>query len=266
MSDAAFYECRGVSRSFENGGRVLEILRDVTFSVAEGELLSVLGLSGSGKSTLLHLMGLLDRPSTGDIRFLGQEIGSAPESVRTALRATEFAFVFQFYYLLPEFDALENVMFPARIAASSGFKHRAPTGAAERRDRAEELLKRVGLGERLRHRPHQLSGGERQRTAIARALMNRPRIVFCDEPTGNLDPRTAAEVHSLFRELNESLGQTFVVVTHDPRMAAASKRRIHLEDGRIADEATPASSMTPATPMTSATSVPGSAPEPPRAE
>jgi lipoprotein-releasing system ATP-binding protein len=237
MSDAPdFYACRGVARSFKNGDETLEILRDVTFSVAEGELLAILGLSGSGKSTLLHLMGLLDRPTSGEIRFLGEEIGRASEKVRTALRAAEFAFVFQFYYLLPELDALENVAFPARIAAGSGVPHRAPTTSAERKARAEELLSRVGLSARLRHRPHQLSGGERQRTAIARALMNRPRVVFCDEPTGNLDPKTAAETHALFRELNASLNQTFVVVTHDPRMAAAAARRIRLEDGRIVPE------------------------------
>ena len=263
MSEAGdFYSCRGVARTFENGGKTLEILTDVTFDVAAGELLSILGLSGSGKSTLLHLMGLLDRPTKGEIRFLGEEIGQAPESVRTALRATEFAFVFQFYYLLPEFDALENVMFPARIAASAGKPHRAPVGGRERRERAEDLLRRVGLGERLRHRPHQLSGGERQRTAIARALMNRPRIVFCDEPTGNLDPRTAAEVHGLFRELNETLGQTFVVVTHDPRMAAASKRRIRLDEGRMYDDAAIAAAAALATSAGAANPVSGAAPNP----
>lgn len=237
MNDVGgFFSCRGLARSFDNGGRTLEILRDATFDVTEGEFVAVQGLSGCGKSTLLHLLGLLDRPTAGEIRFLGEELGRAPDAVRNALRATEFAFVFQFYYLLPEFDALENVMLPARIAAGTGAPHRAPTTAAERRARAEELLTRVGLGARLRHRPNQLSGGERQRTAIARALMNRPRIVFCDEPTGNLDPKTAAEIHALFRELNEATRQTFVVVTHDPRMASAARRRVLLEDGRILPE------------------------------
>jgi lipoprotein-releasing system ATP-binding protein len=238
MNDPApFFSCRGVARSFDNGGRTLEILRDVTFDVAEGEFVAVQGLSGCGKSTLLHLMGLLDRPTSGEIRFLGEELGRAPDSVRNTLRATEFAFVFQFYYLLPEFNALENVMLPALIAAGSGAAHRAPTTTAERRARAEELLSRVGLGERMKHRPNQLSGGERQRTAVARALMNRPRIVFCDEPTGNLDPKTAAEMHELIRELNGATKQTFIVVTHDPRMASAARRRVLLDDGRIVPEA-----------------------------
>lgn len=226
------YEARGVTRSFEVAGDRLDILKGVDLVVESGELLAVMGMSGSGKTTLLHILGLLDRPTAGEVLLDGVDLARAPDARRNAVRATEIAFVFQFYYLLPEFSALENVMFPALVASGTGLKHRAPEGVAAREARARELLDRVGLSSRLRHKPDQLSGGERQRVAIARALMNRPRIVFCDEPTGNLDPKTASGVHALFRELNRDMGQTFVVVTHDIRMADAASRRVHLVDGR----------------------------------
>jgi lipoprotein-releasing system ATP-binding protein len=227
------YEVRGVTRTFKVAGGTLPILRGVDLSVREGDFLAIQGTSGVGKTTLLHIMGLLDRPTSGDVSFEGVELGRAPDSRRGELRAIDFAFVFQFYYLLPEFNAIENVEFPALIANGYGSAHRAPKTRRERMERAGDLLKRVGLGARLEHRPHQLSGGERQRVAIARALMNQPRIVFCDEPTGNLDSRTAAGVHELFRELNETLRQTFVVVTHEERMAVAARHRIFLNDGVI---------------------------------
>jgi lipoprotein-releasing system ATP-binding protein len=235
------YEVRGVTRTFKIAGTTLNILRGVDLAVDEGDFLAVQGTSGVGKTTLLHIMGLLDRPTTGEVRFMGEELGQAPDRRRGELRAIDFAFVFQFYYLLPEFNAIENVAFPSLIANGYGPGHRAPKTHRERMDRAAELLGRVGLSERRHHRPHQLSGGERQRVAIARALMNQPRIVFCDEPTGNLDSRTARGIHELFRELNETLKQTFVVVTHEERMAQAARHKVFLADGQIIPAAETAS-------------------------
>ncbi len=229
----AIYESRGVTRHFVIGDERLEILKGVDLSVERGELLAIMGMSGSGKTTLLHILGLLDRPTSGAVLLDGEDLAQAPDSRRNMIRATEIAFVFQFYYLLPEFTALENVMFPSLVAEGTGLAHRAPREKSAREARARELLSQVGLASRVRHKPDQLSGGERQRVAIARALMTQPRIVFCDEPTGNLDPRTAAGVHSLFRDLNATLGQTFVIVTHDARMADAASRRVMLEDGRV---------------------------------
>ena len=230
---SAFFEVRHVSRVYRQTGEELVILKDVNLAVDTGDFVSVQGTSGTGKTTLLHIMGLLDRPTSGQVFFDGEEVGAVSDSRRGVLRAVDFAFVFQFYYLLPEFDALHNVAFPALIARGTGVPTRAPLTKSGRLERAAELLARVGLSGRHKHRPHQLSGGERQRVAIARALMNQPRIVFCDEPTGNLDPKTAAGVQELFGELNATLGQTFVVVTHEERMAAVAKRRVILADGVI---------------------------------
>jgi lipoprotein-releasing system ATP-binding protein len=227
------FEVRGVTRTFKVAGDVLPILRGVDLAIEEGDFLAVQGTSGVGKTTLLHIMGLLDRPNGGDVLFAGEELGRASDRRRGELRALEFAFVFQFYYLLPEFNAVENVALPALIANGYRAAHRAPRTHQARLDRARELLDRVGLSRRARHRPHQLSGGERQRVAIARALMNQPRIVFCDEPTGNLDSRTAAGIHDLFRELNQTLRQTFVVVTHEESMALAARHRVFLRDGVV---------------------------------
>jgi lipoprotein-releasing system ATP-binding protein len=234
MSDKhPIFEVRGVTRTFKVAGTVLPILRGVDLAIEEGDFLAVQGTSGVGKTTLLHIMGLLDRPTTGEVRFKGEELGRAPDGRRGELRAIDFAFVFQFYYLLPEFNAIENVAFPALIANGYRSEHRAPKSHKARMDRAADLLMRVGLSGRHHHRPHQLSGGERQRVAIARALMNEPRIVFCDEPTGNLDSRTARGIHELFRELNATLRQTFVVVTHEESMALAARHRVFLKDGVV---------------------------------
>jgi lipoprotein-releasing system ATP-binding protein len=227
------FEVRGVTRTFKVAGQTLQILRGVDLAIDEGDFLAVQGTSGVGKTTLLHIMGLLDRPTSGEVLFRGEELGRAPDRRRGELRAIDFAFVFQFYYLLPEFNAIENVAFPSLIANGYGKEHRAPRTHKKRLERAGELLARVGLSERRHHRPHQLSGGERQRVAIARALMNQPRIVFCDEPTGNLDSRTAKGIHGLFRELNETLRQTFVVVTHEESMALAARHRVFLSDGAV---------------------------------
>ena len=232
--DDLLYVVKGLRKTFRMGGQKIEVLRGIDLSIPRGDFLAVKGSSGTGKSTLLHIMGLLDQATAGALRYDGRDLVGASDRVRTRLRAAEFAFVFQFYYLLPEFDATENVVMSSLIAAG-----RAPAlkqaGSKERRERARALLERVGLGHRLEHRPSQLSGGERQRVAIARALINEPRIVFCDEPTGNLDSKTAAGIHELLHELNESLGQTIVVVTHEPAMADAARRVLHMVDGVIAD-------------------------------
>ena len=239
MNDASaadgeiFFSARGIGRHFRMGGTRIEVLHGVDLDVARGDFVAIKGSSGTGKSTLLHILGLLDRPSEGSLTFEGKELARASESVRTALRATEFSFVFQFYYLLPEFNTVENVFMPALIAGDGVRSLRGRNGRKERRARATELLERVGLGHRLKHRPSRLSGGERQRVAIARALMNQPRIVFCDEPTGNLDTRTAEEIHALLGELNETLEQTIVVVTHERAMAEAARRSLEMIDGVI---------------------------------
>ena len=230
-SPSLIYGVRGIERTFRTGGRDVRVLRGVDLDIRDGEFVAVRGPSGSGKSTLLHILGLLDRPSAGNISYRGRDLGGIGERQRTALRATEFGFIFQFYYLLPEFTALENVLMPARIAG-----RRARIARAGRRERASGLLERVGLGHRLEHRPDQLSGGERQRVAIARALMNEPRIVFCDEPTGNLDSRTAEGIHELLSELNETLGQTIVAVTHEPAMARVAHRVLHMRDGVVIED------------------------------
>jgi putative ABC transport system ATP-binding protein len=223
-----------------NGGPVLEIhgltkrypggvdaLRGVDMVVEEGELLCVVGPSGSGKSTLLHIMGSLERPSEGTVRVAGQDVASLPDRQLAALRARHVGFVFQQFFLLEGTTAVDNV--------AQGLLYLG-VPAAQRRGRAGEQLRRVGLGHRVTHRPTQLSGGERQRVAIARALVGRPSIVFADEPTGNLDSRSGAQIVGLLHELNAD-GTTIVVISHDLELAAALPRRVHIRDGEIeADE------------------------------
>jgi lipoprotein-releasing system ATP-binding protein len=219
-----FLEARGLVKSYPVGGQLLTVLRDLELEVEAGEMLAIVGASGVGKSTLLHLLGGLDRVDQGRIAIDGVELTAMPDAEVVAFRNRRVGFVFQFHHLLPEFNALENAEMPMRIA-------RMPM--AETRPRAEEILKRVGLGERLTHRPGMLSGGEQQRVAVARALVMRPSILLADEPTGDLDEQTADTLHALLREMHKAYGLTSVIATHNPRLAAACDRTLRLESGRL---------------------------------
>jgi len=225
----AFLEVRDVTKSFRIGSETLQVLQGVDFDLAEGEILAIVGQSGSGKSTLLHQVGLLDKPDRGRVVYQGMEMPLVGARAAYARNRT-FGFVFQFYHLLPEFTALENVLMPALILRS-WFSYRRER--KELRENARSLLERVGLGARMTHRPPQLSGGERQRVAIARALMNRPPILLCDEPTGNLDRRTAAGVRDLLWDLNRSERQSMILVTHDAGIAGQAHRTMTLVDGKL---------------------------------
>ena len=202
------------------------MLRGITLTIQQGEMLSVEGASGVGKSTLLHVLGTLDLPTSGKIQFEGQDITRFSPAALDEFRGQRIGFVFQFHHLLPEFTALENVMMPALIQR---------TPRREARQRAADLLARVGLGHRLTHRPGQLSGGEQQRVALVRALVMRPRLLLADEPTGNLDTKTSEEMHALFFDFNREFGTTMLVVTHNPDLAASMPRRIRMIDGRLED-------------------------------
>ena len=224
MSDTVL-EAQAVHKSFHQGPVVLEVLRGVALNVAAGERVAIVGASGSGKTTLLQILGGLDPPSSGVVRVAGRDIHSLSEAERGLLRNHTLGFVYQFHHLLPEFSALENVAMPLLVRRSK---------VALERESARALLERVGLGERLHHRPHQLSGGERQRAAVARALVTQPRVVLADEPTGNLDGANAESVFALMLELNRERGTSLVVVTHDVRLAGRMERIYELERGTLA--------------------------------
>ncbi len=208
----------------EGGSSRLEVLRGIDLEVAEGEMIAIVGASGSGKSTLLHLLGGLDRPSEGSVLWNGRDISKLDDEALASLRGSHAGFVFQFHHLLPEFTALENVMMPLLIQ-----RVRSRDAAA----RAKEVLASVGLTDRFGHKPGELSGGEQQRVAVARALANRPRIVFADEPTGNLDSVSSAQIHDLLSELNRADRQSFLIVTHDETFAARSNRVFRMVDGLL---------------------------------
>ncbi len=220
---------RNLTKEYVDGPRVVRVLTGLELEITAGERVAIVGESGVGKSTLLHILGTLDRPTSGEVWFDGEELASKSDHELAHFRNREVGFIFQFHHLLPDFTALENVMMPMLIS-----------GAARdtARRRAADLLVRVGLAERFEHRPGELSGGEQQRVAVARALIQEPRVVLADEPTGNLDPGTAAGVQDLLIELNAERHITLVVVTHSGALASAMDRTLRLAGGRIATEAT----------------------------
>jgi lipoprotein-releasing system ATP-binding protein len=221
----SFLEARGIRKGYTVGQNALTVLRDLDLTVDAGEMVAIVGASGVGKSTLLHILGGLDRAEAGTISIAGIDLTTLPDAEVVAFRNRQVGFVFQFHHLLPEFSALENAAMPMRIARIR---------TAEARDRAEELLRRVGLGERLTHRPGMLSGGEQQRVAVARALVMRPAVLLADEPTGDLDEQTAGALHDLLQEMHRAYGLTSVIATHNPRLAGACDRILRLEGGRLA--------------------------------
>lgn len=219
-------EAKGLHKIYKIGASELHVLKGIDLEVKEGEAFAILGPSGAGKSTLLHLLGGLDSPTEGEVFVDGVNIYSISERERAKLRNKKIGFVFQFYHLLPEFDALENVALPLLIRSENG-------NLRDSRKKAIEILTAVGLSERLHHRPNQLSGGEQQRVAIARALINDPEILLCDEPTGNLDSETGKHILDLLWDLNQKRKMTMIIVTHEAEIAEKAGVVLHIKDGRI---------------------------------
>ncbi len=217
--------CEGLTQTYLSGGRPLTVLKDISFTLDHGGFLAIVGPSGSGKTTLLGLLAGLDRPAAGSVWLDGVDLSTLSEDARARLRAQKVGFVFQSFHLIPTLTARENVQVPLELRDEAGAE-----------SRAEELLRRVGLGDRMDHYPAQLSGGEQQRVALARAFSTRPRLLFADEPTGNLDGRTGHTIIELMLELNRELGTTLVLVTHDHELARLARRTIRLADGQIVDD------------------------------
>ena len=226
MSD--LLTCTNLNKEFNEGAHKLQVLKDVTFSIAKGEQVAIVGSSGSGKSTLLHLLGALDKPTSGQVFFEQQDIFRFSANQQAQFRNQSLGFVYQFHHLLPEFSALENVAMPLLIAKQA---------VKQAEQTALEMLTKVGLQHRASHKPAELSGGERQRVAIARALVNQPKLVLADEPTGNLDHKTGESIYQLLRELREQLQTSFVVVTHDVALASKLDRSLNIIDGVLVEHA-----------------------------
>lgn len=227
MNDSFVLSCKKLGMTYNQGPNAVEVLANAELHLKAGERVAIVGQSGAGKSTLLNLLGGLDTPTEGSVWLAGEELSALNEKARGLLRNRALGFVYQFHHLLPEFSALENVCMPLLIAKVT---------IAEAEQRATELLTRVGLEKRLKHKPAELSGGERQRVAIARALVNKPQLVLLDEPTGNLDQHTAASIQALMLELSQSLNTTFLVVTHSTELASQMDRVLRLTEGRLIEE------------------------------
>lgn len=223
MSDALLEVC-DLFKSYGIGAQKVEVLKGISLSLGQGETVALLGASGAGKSTLMHILGALDRPTSGSVNYFNENIFDKSESQLAYFRNRTIGFVFQFHHLLPEFTALENVMMPLLIDGKTR------RSAAES---AEAILSEVGLGHRVGHKPGELSGGEQQRVAVARALVMEPKLLLADEPTGNLDMKTSESIHDLFEDLHRSRGLSIMVVTHNERLAARTMRQIRLQDGKV---------------------------------
>ncbi|OCH14826.1 MULTISPECIES: lipoprotein-releasing ABC transporter ATP-binding protein LolD [unclassified Aliivibrio] len=219
--------CQGIHKVYQEGTMETEVLKGVDFQINESELVAIVGSSGSGKSTLLHILGALDEPTGGTVRFQEHELTKLSANKQAKIRNQHIGFVYQFHHLLSDFSALENVAMPLLIGG---------VNKKEAARRATELLEKVGLAHRIEHRPSELSGGERQRVAIARALVNKPALVLADEPTGNLDHKTALDIYNLMRELNQESGTAFLVVTHDNELAGKLDKQLSMQDGRFITE------------------------------